>query len=78
MSISAVTSAVTAPSQNTPAAFAQEATESAATTLKEAQAGDVVAQRKLAAQKALLQLQPQAVPSPASEPGKGGIVDHAA
>jgi hypothetical protein len=77
MSISPVTSAVTATSQNTPAAFAQEATESAATTLKEAQAGDLVAQRKLAAQKAE-QAQTQASQSPALEPGKGAIVDHAA
>ena len=77
MSISAITSAAGSSSPTNAAAFTQEATESAATTLKEAQAGDVVAQRKLAAQKAQ-QAQAQTSQSPAVEPGKGAIVDHAA
>ena len=78
MAISSVTSGLASVSQSGPAAFAQEATESAATTLKEAQAGDVVAQRKLAVQKAKLQAETPAAQAPASEPGKGIIVDHTA
>jgi len=51
-----------------------EANESKATTIKEAQAGDRVAKRKLQA----LQAKQQAEEVKASEPGKGEQLDHEA
>ncbi len=89
MSISAVTSAFAAHAQqvvsgtSTPAdpnsakALAQEATETQAQTLKEAQNNDPVAKRKLAKLQAQHQQQ-QAPAAKASEPGKGTSVDHVA
>jgi hypothetical protein len=60
-------------SQNSSVAAAvAEANESKATTIKEAQNGDRVAKRKLAA----IDAKQQAEQSKASEPGKGSSVDH--
>lgn len=50
----------------------EEANESKATTIKEAQNGDRVAKNKLAALQAKQQLQE----TKASEPGKGSRIDH--
>ena len=87
MSISAVTSAFAAHAQqvvsgpsapanpNSAKALAQEATETQAQTLKEAQNNDPVAKRKLAKLEAQQQ---QAAPPNALEPGKGAAVDHVA
>jgi hypothetical protein len=54
------------------AAASEEATETLATTRKEAQNGDRVAQRKL---EQLQANQQQAAEQKASEPGKGNFVD---
>lgn len=84
MSIGAVTNSFAAyaqqvvsggtPKPNSVAAAAQEATETQATTLKEAQNGDPLARKKLL--KASQEKQQQAAQAKASEPGKGGVVDH--
>ena len=59
------------------AAATQEATETQATIVREAQHGDKIAQRKLSQIQSAGQ-QSQAAPPRASEPGKGARVDHAA
>lgn len=64
-----------APKTNAVAAAIQEATESQTTTLKEAQNGDPIARKKLLKQQQAAQQQ-KAVHTKASEPGKGGAVDH--
>jgi hypothetical protein len=56
------------------AAAVEEANESKATTIKEAQNGDRVAQQKMRALEA--KQQQQTAPPKASEPGKGSSVDH--
>src|SRR2546425_427254 len=50
----------------------EEANESKATTIQEAQSGDRIAQKKLQA----LQTKQQAAQAKAAEPGKGGRLDH--
>jgi len=59
------------------AAAVQEATESQATTIKEAQSGDPIARRKLLKLQAQEQ-QDQAAHAKPVEPGKGSAVDHTA
>jgi len=54
----------------------QEATESEATTIKEAQSGDRAAIRKLQQQQAKEKQQQKAAKVKASEPGKGQSLDH--
>jgi hypothetical protein len=86
MALNSVTSAFSAFAQqvtsggaanpNTPAAVAQEAAETPAATVKEAQHGDLVARKKLA--KAQAQQQAAAQQAPASEPGKGNLIDRPA
>ncbi len=57
------------------ASAADEATESQATTMKEAQGGDRVAMRKLQQQQQA-KLQQQSAQPTAAEPGKGEMLDH--
>ena len=88
MSIDAVTRAFSAQAlqvasggsakPNAVQAAAQEATETAATTLKEAQRGDPVAKAKLLKLQAQQQQQQQATQARPAEPGKGTAVDRAA
>ena len=80
-SVAAVTSAassyvkqVTGSAGDTSSAM-EEATETAATTAKEAAKGDPVAKRLVARQQQEKQLTD---PTPAQEPGKGGQVDQKA
>ena len=90
MSVSAVTNTFAAYAQqvtggtsssasnpNTVAAARDEATESRATTIKEAQAGDPIAKKKLLKLKAQEQ-QAQAAEAKTAEPGKGTAVDNTA
>jgi hypothetical protein len=62
---------------STQSAALQEATETKAQTLKEAQSGDRAAIKKLS-QVQSAQAQQTASQTPASEPGKGVTVDHVA
>jgi hypothetical protein len=73
-----VTSGAPAPASPKPSAIAtavEEANESKATTIKEAQNGDQVARQKLRAIEARQQQAAPAKPK-AAEPGKGTAVDH--